>query len=70
MISKNGSKEQRDEHGNNWNFSYLQPYTYGNDIGTLQMARLCGEEYVGHGWCEVISFAENEWMGSGKHLNG
>ena len=56
-------KEQRDEHGNNWNFRYLQPYTYGNDIGTLEMTRLCGEEYVGHGWCNVNSFAEIEWMG-------
>ena len=56
-------KEQRDEHGNNWNFRYLQPYTYGNDIGTLQMTRLCGEEYVGHGWCNVNSFTEIEWMG-------
>ena len=56
-------KDQRDEHGSNWNFRYLQPYTYGNDIGTLQMARLSGEEYVGHGWCDVRTFAENEWMG-------
>jgi len=56
-------KAQRDEHGSSWNFRYLQPYTYGNDIGTLQMARLSGEEYVGHGWCDVRTFAENEWMG-------
>ena len=56
-------KDQRTEHGANWNFRYLQPYTYGNDIGTLQMARLSGEEYVGHGWCNVKKYAENEWMG-------
>ena len=56
-------KDQRTEHGTNWNFRYLQPYTYGNDIGTLQMARLSGEEYVGNGWCNVKKYAENEWMG-------
>ena len=50
-------KAQRDEHGKNWNFRYLQPYTYGNDVGTLEMARLSGEEYVGHGWCNVKKYA-------------
>jgi len=56
-------KRERDEHGNNWNFRYIQPFTYGVDIGTLRMARMCGEDYVGKGWCRVNSFAENEWMG-------
>ena len=53
----------RKEHGNNYNFRYLQPYTNGIDIGTLEMARLSGEEYVGNGWCNVKKYAENEWMG-------
>ena len=56
-------EDQRSEHGTNWNFRYLQPYTYGTDIGTLQMARISGEEYVGRGWCNVRKYAENEWMG-------
>ena len=56
-------RDQRSEHGTNWNFRYLQPYTYGNDVGILQMARLSGEEYVGNGWCNVKKYAENEWMG-------
>ena len=40
-------QQERGQHGNNWNFRYLQPFTYGIDIGTLQMARINGEEYVG-----------------------
>ena len=55
--------EIRKEYGANYNFRYLQPYTNGIDNGTLEMARLSGEEYVGNGWCEVKKFAENEWMG-------
>ena len=56
-------KQEREQRGNNWNFRYLQPFTYGIDIGTLQMACINGEEYVGYGWCRVHQFAENEWMG-------
>ena len=56
-------RDQRSEHVTNWNFRYLQPYTYGNDVGVLQMTRLSGEEYVGNGWCNVKKYAENEWMG-------
>ena len=56
-------KQEREQRGDNWNFRYIQPFTHGNDIGTLQMARINGEEYVGYGWCRVHRFAENEWMG-------
>ena len=57
-------EQQKQDHGNNWNFRYLQPYTHGIDIGTLQMARINGEQYVGVAWNEVVHFAENEWMGT------
>ena len=56
-------KQEREQRGDNWNFRYIQPFTYGHDIGTLQMARINGEEYLGYGWCRVHRFAENEWMG-------
>ena len=56
-------KQEREQRGDNWNFRYIQPFTYGHDIGTLQMARVNGEEYLGFGWCKVHRFAENEWMG-------
>ena len=56
-------RQEREQRGDNWNFRYIQPFTHGNDIGTLQMARINGEEYVGYGWCRVHRFAENEWMG-------
>ena len=56
-------KQEREQRGDNWNFRYIQPFTYGHDIGTLQMARINGEEYLGYGWCGVHRFAENEWMG-------
>ena len=56
-------KQEREQRGDNWNFRYLQPFTYGIDIGTLQMARISGEDYVGHGWCRVHQYGENEWMG-------
>ena len=59
-------KQEKEQHGNNWNFRHLQPFTHGFDIGTLQMARIHGEDYVGYGWCRVQSFAENQWMGR-KH---
>ena len=56
-------RQEREQRGDNWNFRYIQPFTHGNDVGTLQMARINGEEYVGYGWCRVHYFAENEWMG-------
>ena len=56
-------KQEREQRGDNWNFRYIQPFTHGHDIGTLQMARINGEEYLGYGWCRVHRFAENEWMG-------
>ena len=59
-------KQEKEQHGNNWNFRHLQPFTHSFDIGTLQMARINGEDYVGYGWCRVQSFAENQWMGR-KH---
>ena len=52
------------DHGHDWNFRYLQPYTHGINIGTLQMARINGEQYVGIAWNEVVQYAENEWMGT------
>jgi hypothetical protein len=55
--------QERAHRGDNWNFRYIQPFTYGHDIGTLQMARINGEEYLGYGWCGVHRYAENEWMG-------
>ena len=56
-------KQEKEQHGDNWNFRYLQPFTFGIDIGTLYMARISGEEYVGTGWCNVDHYAENTWMG-------
>ena len=56
-------KKIREDYGMNYNFRYLQPYTYGADIGTLAMARLSGEEYVGNGWSRVKQYAVDEWMG-------
>ena len=56
-------RKERVQRGSNWNFKYLQPHTYGINIGTLQMARIGGEDYVGHGWCRVHRYYGNEWMG-------
>ena len=56
-------KEERKQHGDNWNFKYIQPFTHGHNIGTLQLARINGEEYLGYGWSDVKRFGENEWMG-------
>ena len=55
--------EMKKEHGPNYNFRYLQPFTYGSDIGTLEMAKLSGEEYVGNGWCDAKTYAKDAWMG-------
>ena len=49
-------RQERVQRGNTWNFKYLQPHTYGINIGTLQMARIGGEDYVGHGWCRVHQY--------------
>ena len=56
-------KQEREQRGENWNFKYIQPFTHGHNIGTLQLARVNGEEYLGYGWSNVHRFAENEWMG-------
>ena len=56
-------EQQKQDHGDNWNFRYLQPYTHGINIGTLKMARISGEEYVGVWWYKVEKYAENAWMG-------
>ena len=56
-------EEMKKEHGPNYNFRYLQPFTYGSDIGTLEMAKLSGEEYVGNGWCDAKTYAKDAWMG-------
>ena len=55
--------EERKQYGDNWNFKYIQPFTHGHNIGTLQLARINGEEYLGYGWSDVKRFGENEWMG-------
>ena len=55
--------EMKKEHGPNYNFRYLQPFTYGSNIGTLEMAKLSGEEYVGNGWCDAKTYAKDAWMG-------
>ena len=55
--------DMKKEHGPNYNFRYLQPFTYGSNIGTLEMTRLSGEEYVGNGWCNAKTFAKDAWMG-------
>ena len=55
--------EERKQYGDNWNFKYIQPFTHGHNIGTLQLARINGEEYLGYGWSNVKRFGENEWMG-------
>ena len=59
----NWIKQEREQRGENWNFKYIQPFTHGHNIGTLQLARVNGEEYLGYGWSNVHRFAENEWMG-------
>ena len=59
----NWIKQEREQRGVNWNFKYIQPFTHGHNIGTLQLARVNGEEYLGYGWSNVHRFAENEWMG-------
>ena len=56
-------REERKQRGDNWNFKYIQPFTHGHNIGTLQLARINGEEYLGYGWSDVKQFGENEWMG-------
>ena len=56
-------REERKQHGDNWNFKYIQPFTHGHNIGTLQLARINGEEYLGYGWSDVKRFGEHEWMG-------
>ena len=56
--------EERKQYGDNWNFKYIQPFTHGHNIGTLQLARINGEEYLGYGWSDVKRFGENEWMGN------
>ena len=53
----------KEEHGYNYSFRYLQPFTYGSNIGTLEMAKLSGEEYVGNGWCDAKTYAQDAWMG-------
>ena len=55
--------EERKQRGDNWNFKYIQPFTHGHNIGTLQLARINGEEYLGYGWSDVKRFGEHEWMG-------
>ena len=60
---KSWVEDMRKEHGPNYNFRYLQPFTYGIDIGTLEMAKLSGEEYVGNGWCNAKKYAKDAWMG-------
>ena len=59
----NWIKQEREQRGENWNFKYIQPFTHGHNIGTLQLARVNGEEYLGYEWSNVHRFAENEWMG-------
>ena len=56
-------REERKQRGDNWNFKYIQPFTHGHNIGTLQLARINGEEYLGYGWSDVKRFGEHEWMG-------
>ena len=56
-------QEERKQHGDNWIFKYIQPFTHGHNIGTLQLARINGEEYLGYGWSDVKRFGEHEWMG-------
>ena len=57
-------KQEREQRGDNWNFKYIQPFTYGHNIGVLQLARVNGEEYLGYGWSDVKRYGENEWMGN------
>ena len=56
--------EERKQYGNNWNFKYIQPFTHVHNIGTMQLARINGEEYLGYGWSDVKRFGENKWMGN------
>ena len=56
-------QDMKKEHGENYYFRHLQPFTYGSNIGALEMARLSGEEYVGNGWCNAKTYAKDAWMG-------
>ena len=48
----------REQNGPNWNFRPIQPHTYGIDVGTLEIASISGEEYVGVGWCDKCLHGE------------
>ena len=56
-------QQDREQYGPNWNFRPIQPHTYGTDIGTLEIARISSEDYVGIGWCDVYKWPENAYMG-------
>ena len=40
---------ERDLTGPNWNHRLIHPWTYGEDIGVLEITSVTGEEYVGKG---------------------
>ena len=42
-------KAERDLMGPNWNHRHIHPWTYGEDIGVLEITSITGEEYVGNG---------------------
>ena len=63
--------EERKQRGDNWNFKYIQPFTHGHNIGTLQLARINGEEYLGMAGVKCIDMARmSGWATSGKIRHG
>ena len=47
---------EREQNGPNWNHRPIQPHTYGINVGTLEIASIHGEEYVGIGWSDVYKY--------------
>ena len=62
-------RAERDLNGPNWNHRHLHPWTYGEDIGVLEITSIT--EYVGNGWKDVYKYPGT--MTSGREtriLNG
>ena len=68
--SLNRLKAERDLNGPNWNHRHIHPWTYGEDIGVLEIASITitGEEYVGKGWRDVSKYPWNFDVGK-RHQN-
>ena len=47
---------EREQNGPNWNHRPIQLHTYGINVGTLEIASIHGEEYVGKGWSDAYRY--------------